>query len=544
MHKPLLLVLVLMAHSIAAQWTTPPDAPLTVCDAANEQTSVRALSDGADGWYVFWRDGRVSNAKREIYGQHLSAAGVALWEPNGRQLVADPVKTITNFAFDVLPDGEFLLLWSQGATSGDTLKAMLFGNDGLPQWTDAALVAGKTNNNAYSLGHPRVVVQESQAFVAWAPVHQGSNPVVAYGRLLYDGTVLDGFNGTYVPNSGYGTMYMASDGNGGVFLTWATANASGAGIRAQHVNSEGQLHWAAQAVPTAGTVGMNDSYRAVADGQGAVVIVWNGADADLHMSRVDTTGAFTWSPAVKPVCLNSSQQHRPALCVQDGHIYAAWSDARPPANNSDLYAQKFDMDGEPLWTVDGVRAIRENSYIPHALLAPTPDGGLYVAHKTNGGFKAMLLNSDGAPLWDPAFAMSTATLAPNYDDQRMLATAVGNAVLFWSTNADNIHATTVTPTSGISTGIGVVEHQGSGLSIYPNPANDPLNITMNDAHFGKEAVIELFDATGKRVHAHVVPSVASNVLLELPGALCEGLYLAMLRVEGQAPASARVIIRR
>ncbi|MBL7963551.1 MAG: T9SS type A sorting domain-containing protein [Flavobacteriales bacterium] len=85
---------------------------------------------------------------------------------------------------------------------------------------------------------------------------------------------------------------------------------------------------------------------------------------------------------------------------------------------------------------------------------------------------------------------------------------------------------------------------GEALHVFPNPANDRLNITMNEAHFGKEAVIELFDATGKRVQGQVVSAVASNIQLELPVELREGLYLVMLRVEGNAPESARVVIRR
>ncbi|MFZ1692277.1 MAG: T9SS type A sorting domain-containing protein [Flavobacteriales bacterium] len=85
---------------------------------------------------------------------------------------------------------------------------------------------------------------------------------------------------------------------------------------------------------------------------------------------------------------------------------------------------------------------------------------------------------------------------------------------------------------------------GDGLHVFPNPANDRLNISLDEAYFSEEAVIELFDAVGKRVHAEVVSSVASNVLLELPGSLREGLYLVMVRVDGQVPMSARVIIRR
>ncbi|MBK9175239.1 MAG: T9SS type A sorting domain-containing protein [Flavobacteriales bacterium] len=85
---------------------------------------------------------------------------------------------------------------------------------------------------------------------------------------------------------------------------------------------------------------------------------------------------------------------------------------------------------------------------------------------------------------------------------------------------------------------------GDALHVFPNPANDRLNISIAEELIGEEGVIELFDATGKRVHARVLPSLASNVVLELPAQLREGLYLVMVRVEGQEPKSARVVLQR
>lgn len=82
-----------------------------------------------------------------------------------------------------------------------------------------------------------------------------------------------------------------------------------------------------------------------------------------------------------------------------------------------------------------------------------------------------------------------------------------------------------------------------GLRVYPNPANDRLNISIEEGIIGDEAVIELFDATGKSVHARMVPSLTNNVMLALPAELREGLYLLMLRTEGREPRSARVVVR-
>jgi hypothetical protein len=57
-------------------------------------------------------------------------------------------------------------------------------------------------------------------------------------------------------------------------------------------------------------------------------------------------------------------------------------------------------------------------------------------------------------------------------------------------------------------------------------------------------VIEVFNVTGQRVHAEEVPFLTALQPLELPLEWKEGLYVVMVRVEGQAPKSARLVLRR
>jgi hypothetical protein len=57
-------------------------------------------------------------------------------------------------------------------------------------------------------------------------------------------------------------------------------------------------------------------------------------------------------------------------------------------------------------------------------------------------------------------------------------------------------------------------------------------------------VIEVFDATGSLVHAEQVSAFGALQPLDLSGDWKEGLYLVMVRVEGQAPKAARVVVKR
>lgn len=86
--------------------------------------------------------------------------------------------------------------------------------------------------------------------------------------------------------------------------------------------------------------------------------------------------------------------------------------------------------------------------------------------------------------------------------------------------------------------------EGDDLRVYPNPANDRVNIVCGAGLFGERAVIEVFDITGKRVYAEEVSHLQVLQPLELAADWKEGLYLVMVRAEGLAPKSARVVVRR
>lgn len=86
--------------------------------------------------------------------------------------------------------------------------------------------------------------------------------------------------------------------------------------------------------------------------------------------------------------------------------------------------------------------------------------------------------------------------------------------------------------------------QREGLRLYPNPANELVNIVADPSLFGQRAVIEVFDMRGTRVHAEEVAWFGAVQPVDLSGDLKEGLYLVMVRVEGQAPKAARLVVKR
>ncbi|MBK9274944.1 MAG: hypothetical protein IPM49_10460 [Flavobacteriales bacterium] len=82
----------------------------------------------------------------------------------------------------------------------------------------------------------------------------------------------------------------------------------------------------------------------------------------------------------------------------------------------------------------------------------------------------------------------------------------------------------------------------SELELWPNPAATEVTLTCPESLRGRQAVIELFDATGRRVLRDERLALATTATVEFGDRLQEGVYMLVLRVAGFGPKAARVAV--
>ena len=93
-----------------------------------------------------------------------------------------------------------------------------------------------------------------------------------------------------------------------------------------------------------------------------------------------------------------------------------------------------------------------------------------------------------------------------------------------------------TKTVNVSLCTGIVELSNSFISVYPNPANDAINVKM-DGSLINHATIELYDAIGKLITTETVLNI--NTVLDIRS-LAKGIYTIRIVSEG-ANVSQRII---
>lgn len=169
-------------------------------------------------------------------------------------------------------------------------------------------------------------------------------------------------------------------------------------------------------VSTAADLQMNPAI--ISDGGTGAIIAWqdrrDGTSFNIYVQRVDVSGNPLWTVDGVAVCLEANDQTDPRI-VSDGAggAIVTWEDART-STNFDIYAQRVDASGVPQWTTDGVELCVADFNQHNPTIAPDGVNGAIVVWQDhrNGtpDIYAQRVDDSGNVLWDiDGVALCTAT---------------------------------------------------------------------------------------------------------------------------------------
>lgn len=434
-----------------------------VCIAADTQWSPYLITDGSNGAIFTWSDMRGGLGTTDIYAQKIATDGTVgggNWITNGVTICAAAneqtmAKIISNGS------GGAIVTWMDGRVLGsgfENIYAQKVANDGTVgggSWvTDGVAICAAANQQ---YGPELCTDGAGGAIITWKDgrVGDGTNDIYAQ-KITSDGSVGGGsdwpVNGQAVCTAAkdQAEPRIVSDGSGGAIITWYD-NRVGSDVKALpgleqydiyafRVNNDGSDAWGTAngvAVYT-GLKGVNP--RIVTDGSHGAIIVFqdvrnNDTSYDIYAQRVSSGGANQWDTG-KELCAGKkgAAQDQPVLCAGTGVV--AWRDARDGAQ--DIYAQKFDNSGNPLWTTDGVAVCTDAMGAPSKrnLGGVAKTGSNYIVvwedqRAGNSDIYAQLLNSSGVAQWT-AGGIAIAATASNETQPAVVPDGSGGAIIVWT----------------------------------------------------------------------------------------------------------------
>ena len=442
--------------ALATGWSA---AGTLICDAAGDQANVLVANDGAGGAYFTWEDPR--GGYTNLYAQRFNGTGVAQWAANGVQVDAS-LGGISQGALASDPAHGAMASWvDYGKT--DPVQAQYLSSAGIAQWTAGGISV--QGSSGYLQG-PDLEVNGSGGVFTWEESPGGIGSILAQ-RLDWTGATQWGASGVSVVSLAFTTPNLTEvvvDGSGNAFFAWEDSRRSTTvpldvpDIYAQRVSSAGATSWTANGVAVCAASGAQNQPTMAPDGSGGVILVWQDRrayDTDIYAQQLNSAGvpqlaangvAVYTNPGVQvgsytvatsdggalviynekyngqydirsqkfnasgaavgpshPVCVASGHQIVSDVVSDGATTIVAWNDQR--GLDTDIYTQGLDIDGMPLWAVNGVAVCAAAGEQKNAhVVSDGLGGGIFTwQDNRNGGsdpdIYAQRVNSSGSARW-------------------------------------------------------------------------------------------------------------------------------------------------
>ena len=309
--------------------------------------------------------------------------------------------------------------------------------------------------------------------------HLGSILAVALELLASSAVAQTTNNGTTVCAES-GSQYaaqIASDGAGGAYVTWHDSRRGDLDIYVQRLGPDGSPLWAANGVAVCSSVGAQQFPVIVSVGSGGAIVAWydirNGNNYDIYAQRISASGVPSWTFNGVALCTAAGEQSSPSIAADGaGGAVIAWQDFR--SGQYDVYAQRVNAIGSPLWSLDGVAICTAGSQQQGPVAVSDGSGGAVIVWQDvrSGAWDiyGQRVNGSGAVQWNPNGLPYCAALGQQ-DLPRAVSDGAGGAIATWQDTRSGSSAIFAQRLNSI--GVALWPNDGVAVCTIPGAATVP-----------------------------------------------------------------------
>jgi len=387
-------------------WTLNGNA---VCDHDSFQQNPIVVDGSNGGAIFFWEDDRAQGPPfpyLDVWGHKLRSDGQDAWVHNGRIFsVGDRSRGPA-----AIPDslgGAFLTEVMGTLPDGSAMYGFHLDSLGTKLWQGGigkGTFLGTLPAKVHSDGSGGVVV-------GWYEDHPSLGSCIFAQRLILSGQPLWDSAGVRLVQFSYprySTSYaFVPEATHGTIGVWDDSLRNGTwDVYAQRISGNGVVRWQINGVPVRVAQGSQRNPKAVSDGAGGAIVVWeDGASGlkDIYAQRVDSTGARLWDTLGVPVIRSTGDQTGIQVVSDDaGGVIVTWQDLR--VRNWNIYAQRLNPNGQRLWDTLGVEICVWNGEQTVPVMCPDGSGGAVIAWQDtrngNNDIYAQRVTASGSGIWE------------------------------------------------------------------------------------------------------------------------------------------------
>jgi len=454
------LLFVISVLPVYAQWSNNPGINRLVSNRIGAEYEPVSITDGANGSILFFID---NTSNGDIFAQKITSSGTIAW---GGTSIPVPISVTTSekFGLEVIADGSggAFIAWSDNRH--DPIVAEIYlqklNSAGIVQWAANGLRV--TSNTAQDDLLPQMCLDGAGGvIVTWYGDDSTTENIQAYAQRFNgsgiaqwvaggvqvctaggfrapSGIVADGSNGAIIL-----LLDTRNDPNGFNYVFLNNNNLTNSDIYGQRLNGAGNLQWTANgaAIITASKNQNGDlqSGFAIPDGSGGIIFAFDDernddgsiTNIDLFAQRVNGIGTPLWAANGVAVSAATGNQFLSGIVPDGAGGLIASIDYQDIFR---LYAQRITAAGAPSWAVNGVPVSEVGDQITEASLTADGSGNTIFAFRSfsTNILKAQKLNSAGVLQW----ATAGATICNNdfafANSPTIVSSDAGSAIISWS----------------------------------------------------------------------------------------------------------------
>jgi len=333
-----------------------------------DQGSSDIATDANGNVFIAWQDERNGASSDDIFAQKFDPAGNSQWGPSDLKVHTDSALVQYGPSVAIDPNGNLIVVWSdeRHGSTNDSIYAQKLDTNGNKLWDTSDVRVNQYTTSCTMIVSDIAIDSDGNAIIVWRDNRNSDYDIYAQ-KLDPNGIVQWGASDVKVnqyssSENEFGPT-LALDPLGYAIVVWqdgrngVTTNDT---IYAQMLDEDGDALWGSSDVRVHQDDGTyrRSSPKIAADSDGNSVVVWTderngGSDARIYGQRLSRYGVVQWSADVQVNQDTTDETGGAAIAVDsNGHFFVAWQDQ---SGNSDIYAQKLDLDGNVHWGSSDLR---------------------------------------------------------------------------------------------------------------------------------------------------------------------------------------------
>jgi hypothetical protein len=171
---------------------------------------------------------------------------------------------------------------------------------------------------------------------------------------------------------------VVSDMYGGAYIIWTQSDQQPIKYLIQHITKDGVKKFGNLGITISDKVTANDeNYNLISDGVGGVIVSWfkfSGENPGWYIERFNENGQKLF---LAPIYLHNISNPIVKLST-DNKLLMVWNKLVPTENKFDIYTQKYNLDGQKIWSDTDVPVIEYDKNQLLGDVTTLPDGGAYI----------------------------------------------------------------------------------------------------------------------------------------------------------------------